>query len=113
MTRIAVVVGALALVSASAWSRTVQLPPAAAQTIDIAAERFSFTPSEVKTTAGTTLTGAVDPIDALADVCAERGTWLHVDGAYGVAAASTTSRTTPPASVLWVSPVASALTTTG
>jgi aromatic-L-amino-acid decarboxylase len=45
----------------------------------------------VVATAGTSLTGAVDPIDALADVCAERGTWLHVDGAYGVAAASTTS----------------------
>ena len=55
MTRIAFVVCALALVSASAWSRTVQ-PAAAAQTVDIAAERFSFTPSEVKTTAGTALT---------------------------------------------------------
>jgi len=53
--RIAFVVCALALVSASAWSRTVQ-PPPAAQTVDIAAERFSFTPSEVKTTAGTALT---------------------------------------------------------
>ncbi len=47
--------------------------------------------SAVVASAGPTRTGAVDPIDALADVCAERGTWLHVDGAYGVAAASTTS----------------------
>ncbi len=37
--------------------------------------------------AGTTLTGAVDPIAGLADVCAARGVWLHVDGAYGLPAA--------------------------
>ncbi len=38
-------------------------------------------------TAGTTLTGAVDPIDALADLCTGHGVWLHVDGAYGLPAA--------------------------
>ena len=38
---------------------------------------------------GTTLTGSVDPLDGLADVCAEAGVWLHVDGAYGLPAAST------------------------
>ena len=41
----------------------------------------------VVATAGTTLTGAVDPIDALADLCAEQDVWLHIDGAYGLPAA--------------------------
>jgi glutamate/tyrosine decarboxylase-like PLP-dependent enzyme len=33
--------------------------------------------------AGTTNVGAVDELDAIADVCAERQLWLHIDGAYG------------------------------
>jgi aromatic-L-amino-acid decarboxylase len=45
-------------------------------------------PVAVVATAGTTLTGAVDPIGAAAAVCAQRGVWLHVDGAYGLPAAS-------------------------
>nr|MBA3659322.1 aspartate aminotransferase family protein [Gemmatimonadales bacterium] len=43
-------------------------------------------PMAVVASAGTVNTGAVDPLDAAADVCARHGTWLHVDGAYGAPA---------------------------
>ena len=42
-----------------------------------------FTPVAVAANAGTVGTGAIDPLEAMADYCAAEGLWLHADAAYG------------------------------
>jgi glutamate/tyrosine decarboxylase-like PLP-dependent enzyme len=37
----------------------------------------------VAASAGTVNTGAIDPLDQIADLCAAENLWFHVDGAYG------------------------------
>jgi len=50
----------------------------------IAADRAAgLRPVCVAASAGTVNTGAIDPLDAIADLCAAEGLWFHVDGAYG------------------------------
>jgi aromatic-L-amino-acid decarboxylase len=50
----------------------------------IAADRAAGgTPALLVGSAGTVNTGAIDPLEALADVAAAEGLWLHIDGAYG------------------------------
>ncbi|MET1036619.1 MAG: aspartate aminotransferase family protein, partial [Aeromicrobium sp.] len=47
------------------------------------ARAAGLVPMAVVATAGTTDFGSIDPLDRIADVCAERGVWMHVDAAYG------------------------------
>ena len=51
-----------------------------------AAERSGRQVFAVVASAGSTSTGAFDPLEPVADFCHERGLWLHVDGAHGASA---------------------------
>lgn len=68
-----------------------RIPSGAALQIDIAALRAAiaddraagFQPACLIATAGTVNTGAVDDLEALADLAAKEALWLHVDGCIG------------------------------
>jgi glutamate/tyrosine decarboxylase-like PLP-dependent enzyme len=54
----------------------------------VAADRQAgLTPAIVVGNAGTVNTGAIDPLEEIADFCARESLWFHADGAYGAMAA--------------------------
>ena len=61
---------------------------------DLLAEKLAggSGPCIVTAQAGNVNTGGFDPLEQIADACAKRGAWLHVDGAFGLWALATTSR---------------------
>jgi aromatic-L-amino-acid/L-tryptophan decarboxylase len=60
-----------------------RLDPAAVRVAVKQDRHDGLLPVAIVAAAGTTNTGAVDPLAELADVARETGTWFHVDGAYG------------------------------
>ena len=72
-------------------SAVVRVPTDGAFRLDVEAlseklshdRRDGCSPVAVVATAGTTNTGAVDPISKIAELCRKEDIWLHVDGAYG------------------------------
>lgn len=72
-----------------------EVPVDTRQRVDVAAldaaladdARAGVVPVAVVAIAGTTNTGAIDPIADVVDVARRYGAWVHVDGAYGLPAA--------------------------
>jgi len=71
---------------AVACDETGAMVPSALEAAMVEAKAAGAVPFFVGTTAGTTVTGAFDPFNAIADICAEHGAYMHVDGAWGAAA---------------------------
>ncbi|HEX8699999.1 MAG TPA: pyridoxal-dependent decarboxylase [Myxococcaceae bacterium] len=64
-----------------------RLRPEALEQALASATRAGRRPIAVVASAGSTATGAFDPLDAVADFCERHGLWFHVDGAHGASAA--------------------------
>ncbi len=60
-----------------------RMDPVALDAVICADLAKGYQPMMVNATAGTTVLGAFDSLEEIADVCERRGLWLHVDGAFG------------------------------
>jgi glutamate/tyrosine decarboxylase-like PLP-dependent enzyme len=66
--------------------RSLRMIPAALEAAIRGDRQHGNLPIAVIASAGAVNTGAIDPLDEIADVCAQHKVWLHVDGAYGAPA---------------------------
>lgn len=84
---------AIALGIGRRWTRHVETDAAFRMRVDLLERAIAHDiaagvkPIAVVATVGTTSSTSIDPVDHIADVCARYGVWLHVDAAYGGAAA--------------------------
>ncbi len=69
-----------------ATDERLRMQPAALAATLVADRALGLLPVAVVATVGTTSTGSIDPVADIAEICSEHGTWLHVDGAYGLPA---------------------------
>jgi len=60
-----------------------RLDPAALASLIEADRAAGLHPFLAVASAGTVNTGAIDPLDEVADICEQEKVWFHVDGAYG------------------------------
>uniref|UniRef100_A0A672H7X3 Acidic amino acid decarboxylase GADL1-like n=1 Tax=Salarias fasciatus TaxID=181472 RepID=A0A672H7X3_SALFA len=60
--------------------------PSALEELIKKAKSEGAVPFMVNATAGTTVLGAFDPLEEIADICGEHNLWLHVDACWGGAA---------------------------
>ncbi|MAM58112.1 MAG: pyridoxal-dependent decarboxylase [Salinicola sp.] len=73
------------------YDAVIAVPSDASKRMDIAAlqtalkacDEAGLIPFAIVATAGTTDFGSIDPIPTMAELCRQRGIWLHVDAAYG------------------------------
>jgi glutamate/tyrosine decarboxylase-like PLP-dependent enzyme len=76
-----------------------RLPPGAVERAIEADRAAGLDPFVILATAGTTSTGAIDPLPQLSELARREGLWLHVDGAYGAPARLTESGRTALAGI--------------
>jgi glutamate/tyrosine decarboxylase-like PLP-dependent enzyme len=79
-------IGAASIVAVPADGQGRMLPDALRHTV----QRLAG-PLIVCAQAGNVNTGAVDPLEAIADITQDAGAWLHIDGAFGLWAAASPS----------------------